>query len=330
MNLESIADILEAGGIVGIPTETVYGLAARIDKDGGIRRIFATKERPFFDPLIVHVSSVEQAKQLVTVWPKAAGALTTAFWPGPLTLVLPKQNHVSSLITSGLDTVALRMPRHNETLELIGMIGVPLAAPSANRFGRTSPTTAEHVRSEFGPTVPVLDGGPCTVGIESTVLALGEENGISVIEMLRPGSVTIDQIIHVLETLEIPVRIGVSKMRSVSPGQLDHHYMPDIPLFWVQSGSREFSAVLKAANELRKGEVPLKKAALLTLSADPTVAARELYANLRTQASSGADSLIFFHEPHQAGPAWDAILDRLKRASTLTLPKPLNRTPSEL
>jgi L-threonylcarbamoyladenylate synthase len=161
------------GEVVGIPTETVYGLGAVISKSDAIKKIFTTKERPFFDPLIVHVSGVEQAKELSLDWSAAADILAQEFWPGPLTLVLPKKN-VSDLITSGLQTVGVRCPDHKIALEIIEKVGEPIAAPSANRFGKTSPTCKKHVLEEFNDAVFVVDGGDCSVGIESTIISVLE------------------------------------------------------------------------------------------------------------------------------------------------------------
>jgi L-threonylcarbamoyladenylate synthase len=160
-------DRLVAGDVVAIPTETVYGLAASIDSEKGLRRIFSLKERPFFDPLIVHVASLKEASSLVRDWPPIADFIGRYFWPGPLTLVLPKAERVNSLITSGLDTVAVRYPSHPLTLDLIRLVGTPLAAPSANKFGKTSPSRALHVKSEFpGTDLLILDGGECEIGVE--------------------------------------------------------------------------------------------------------------------------------------------------------------------
>jgi L-threonylcarbamoyladenylate synthase len=148
-SIERAAEILSRGGVVGMPTETVYGLAASIRSDEGLQRIFAVKERPFFDPLIVHINALSQKDEVVREWPKTAAFLAEHFWPGPLTMVLPRNLNLNSLITAGLDTVGIRMPRHPIATHLIECTGAPIAAPSANKFGKTSPTTIDHVRNEF-------------------------------------------------------------------------------------------------------------------------------------------------------------------------------------
>ncbi len=222
---------LKNDDVVAMPTETVYGLAGRIGSERALKKIFSTKKRPFFDPLIVHVSSIEQAKMCYQMWNPIAEKLAARFWPGPLTMVMPKSDRVSSLITSGLETVAVRWPAHPIAQKLIQMVGEPLAAPSANLFGKTSPTKAEHVREQFGDEVFILDGGSSEFGIESTVLLIqtlnpsqfvknlhGESHRVvsestSKVEshegivdhyelsILRPGSVTKAQIEDALQAL---------------------------------------------------------------------------------------------------------------------------------
>ncbi|HEY8272520.1 MAG TPA: L-threonylcarbamoyladenylate synthase, partial [Pseudobdellovibrionaceae bacterium] len=183
-------ELLAKGQVVGMPTETVYGLAARIDLPEGIESIFKTKERPFFDPLIVHVSDLAQLNEVVSSFPAVAVALAEKFWPGPLTLVLPKSSKLNPMITSGLDSVGVRMPAHAVAMDLIRKAGVPLAAPSANKFGKTSPTTANHVRQEFQKeNIFVLEGGDSKIGIESTVLLINETDGVNKLSILRKGHV---------------------------------------------------------------------------------------------------------------------------------------------
>jgi L-threonylcarbamoyladenylate synthase len=202
-------DLLRNGDVVAIPTETVYGLAASIASHDGLKKIFALKERPFFDPLIVHVASFEQAKSVVSEFPPLADFLTRWFWPGPLTVVLPKASNIDPVITSGLETVAVRYPAHPLAQDLIRLVGSPLAAPSANKFGRTSPSTASHVRSEFkGSPLLVLDGGPCEVGLESTVLTIAKTpEGADQIRILRPGGITAEAIEEALVRWSAPVEV---------------------------------------------------------------------------------------------------------------------------
>ncbi len=183
-------DILKNGGVVAMPTETVYGLAGDVEQETAIKKIFSTKERPFFDPLIVHISSIEQAKKLTTQWDETCEKLAESFWPGPLTLILPKSDLVNPLITSGLNSVGLRWPNHALAMELISNFNLGLAAPSANKFKKTSPTSKEHVEAEFGNNVFVLDGGKCEVGIESTVAGVFKDR----IEIYRPGMISLEDI----------------------------------------------------------------------------------------------------------------------------------------
>ncbi|MBI1741245.1 MAG: threonylcarbamoyl-AMP synthase, partial [Candidatus Koribacter versatilis] len=185
--METAARILRAGRLVAFPTETVYGLGANALDPDAVARIYAVKGRPPTSPLIVHVASIEMAQSLVTTWPDAAHRLAHRFWPGPLTLVLDKKPTIPAIVTAGLPTVGLRMPAHPIALALIRAAGVPLAAPSANRFTQLSPTTADHVRRSLGSDVDyILDGGPCHVGIESTVLSLAGPQPV----LLRPGGIS--------------------------------------------------------------------------------------------------------------------------------------------
>lgn len=322
--------LLHQQGVVGLPTETVYGLAARIDSPIALEKIFSTKDRPFFDPLIVHVTSATQAKSLCALWPPAADALTTRFWPGPLTLVLPKNERVDPLITSGLPTVGLRCPRHDTAQEILQKTGVPLAAPSANKFGRTSPTSAAHVETEFSGLIPVVDGGPSTVGIESTVLWLNvSPDGVTQWKVLRPGEILASQIRSCLKEGGISEQEVLHVDASQSPGHLKHHYMPQIPLILVDSGRRPREEVTKWANA-HLSSLPkevegvrlshperLEKSAELRLPADPKLAARELYEALRVQSQSPTDHLIFFLEDFHTSEEWQPILDRLTKAASL-------------
>jgi L-threonylcarbamoyladenylate synthase len=223
--------LLRDGQIVGLPTETVYGLAADGLNPAALARIFEAKQRPLFDPLILHVIDTNAAWELATRVPPAARKLADRFWPGPLTLVLPKKEIVPDLATSGLPNVALRVPAHPVAQQLLRAFGNPLAAPSANRFGRISPTDATDVRAELGDTVPlILDGGPCTVGLESTVLDLSGEKPI----LLRAGGISSED----LEALIGPIeRAGPVDENPSAPGQLKHHYAPRKPLRLVATAA---------------------------------------------------------------------------------------------
>jgi L-threonylcarbamoyladenylate synthase len=299
-------ELLRSGGVVALPTETVYGLAADITQPAAIEKIFNIKERPFFDPLIVHVADVADVNGVVAEWPDLARKLTDKFWPGPLTLILPKKDNVNSMITSGLQTVAVRMPNHDLTREVIRRLGHPIAAPSANKFGRTSPSKADHVRQEFGDSVFVLDGGPCPVGVESTVI--GFANDYKTIEVYRPGVVTVEMLSAFAET----------KMaeNNSSPGMLEHHYMPTLPLLVLDP---EKSLSLETYENIcqRLGK-PWLYPSWMQLPDEPQLAARHLYANMRKAATKTPANVILLNysmKKKQQG-LWAAVTDRLQKAST--------------
>ncbi len=311
--LTKAKNLLLANDVVAIPTETVYGLAASIDSEVALKKVFSLKERPFFDPLIVHVASFEQARAVTAHFPPLADFLARWFWPGPLTLVLPKAEHVSSLITSGLETVAVRYPAHPLAQDLIKLVGTPLAAPSANRFGRTSPSTAEHVRSEF-PDVDlfIVDGGPCEIGLESTVLSFAE--GDTELRILRPGGVTEEDLRKALERWSHPVSV-VRASSTESPGHLKHHYMPTVPLVIVNQAPSKDDLV-QIAQDLKLK--PANLARELELSSDAAHAARLLYSEMRALCESGADLLYVIETPERTGGLWAAVWDRLTRAASWT------------
>ncbi len=324
--LEQALKLLEQGSVVGLPTETVYGLAARIDRPAGIAQIFKTKARPFFDPLIVHVASVAQAQACVSQWTALADLLAAKFWPGPLTLVLPKSALIDPMITSGLTTVAVRCPRHPLALRMIQGAGVPLAAPSANRFGRTSPSLAAHVRDEFQNEVFVVDGGPCEVGIESTIVAVQGE----VLKLLRPGSISIEQIEATVVEAGFSVRWEQPSSRTEAPGQMQHHYMPAKPLVILANDwpidllKAELAQHLSRIPDEVEGVRMMKPKSIqilreISLSADPVIAARELYQTLRETAQGPEDLLILvWPESKRTGP-WLGVWDRLRKAASLHL-----------
>ncbi len=326
---KAIEEVLH-GRPVALPTETVYGLAARIDNPEAIKAIFKLKERPFFDPLIVHVRSIEQAQSLVSWWPPEAQKLAESFWPGPLTLVLPKAAHVDSMITSGLDTVALRWPRQELFQKVLDEVKIPLAAPSANKFGRTSPTEAHHVKDEFkDDPVFVLDGGPCEIGIESTVVKIFPSENETELALLRKGSITESQIKNTLNNFS--VRFVDSVSAKDSPGHMKHHYMPAIPLIiclkrkdlkqLAQEIYRKISLLPPIVEQVKM--IPLTREPQqileLKLSEDPRLATREFYGQLRKLAKSGGECIVYFKET-QADPApWEALYDRMAKAASLIL-----------
>lgn len=312
------ADLLKAENrlknddVVAIPTETVYGLAASIDSETALKKVFALKERPFFDPLIVHVASFEQARHVVAEFPPIADFLARWFWPGPLTLVLPKAAHINPLITSGLPTVAVRYPAHALAQEIISRVGSPLAAPSANRFGRTSPSTAAHVRAEFPDAdLLVVDGGPCHVGLESTVVSFAPGE----VRILRPGGVTEEDLRAALERWSQPTTI-VRADSHESPGHVKHHYMPTVPLI-VISETPSHRQLADIAKDLKLPKTPSNPMEL-DLTDDAAQAARLLYSEMRVLCERGADLLYVVETDERNGGLWAAVWDRLTRASSWT------------
>ena len=330
--LAKAKNILEEGGVIGLPTETVYGLAARIDIPSAIEKIFTTKERPFFDPLIVHVASIEQAKKVTAFWGPASQALAEVFWPGPLTLILPRDPSVNLMITAGLDSVGICMPNHPIALSLLQDVGVPLAAPSANKFGRTSPTSAGHVRVEFkNENVFVLDGGECQIGIESTVLLVKHREKVE-LSILRRGHILKSDIERVLEEKGFQFEFIEQVDKRESPGHMKHHYMPPVPLIVCTDPARSPESVLKEVNE-KMNELPdeiesiriikpqggIHSHAVLQLSQDPLLATREFYGKLRDVANQGPDCIVFYREPLHSGERWESLFDRLNKAASLIL-----------
>lgn len=304
-------EILRRGGVVAFPTETVYGLGADATNLAAVRRIFAIKGRPADHPLIVHLAGSEWIEEWAREVPQAAYALARAFWPGPLTLVLKRQMRVLDAVTGGQDSVALRVPAHPVALELIRATGA-LVAPSANRFGCVSPTTAEHVRAQLGGAVDmILDGGPCQVGVESTILSLLTDTPT----VLRPGAVTAEAIAAVLAQ---PVARQGGSVRA--PGSLPAHYAPSTPLVLcpgAQLGSR--ARALAAARRVAVLTLGEKRAALPhgvkvhALPGDPAACARQLYATLHRLDGLGFDVLLVEAPPEDS--AWEAVRDRLTRAA---------------
>ncbi len=232
--IERAAALIRAGEVVVFPTETVYGLGADALQLRAVERIFAAKGRPFSDPLIVHIADEEALRDLASTLPEHVNELTRAFWPGPLTLIVPRSPLVPALVTAGLETVAVRMPRHPVALALIRAVGSPIAAPSANRFMHISPTTARHAFADLKGRVPlILDGGPCEVGVESTVLDLCT----AVPTILRPGGVSIEELRTVLPDVQLgkrhvasPDDLHADERAQKAPGQLLTHYAPAVPL----------------------------------------------------------------------------------------------------
>lgn len=306
-DVEHAAGILRGGELVAVPTETVYGLAGNAFNEAAVLRIFQVKDRPAFDPLIVHVRDRQQVEEVVAQVPPEAEALMDRFWPGPLTLVLPKRPHVPDIVTSGLDTVGVRMPAHPLTLRLLRALPFPLAAPSANPFGYVSPTTAQHVADRLGDRIPyILDGGPCTVGVESTIL--GWEDGTPV--LYRPGGLPLEAIEAVIGT----VRPQVKHVLPVAPGMLESHYAPRKPVFvgavpeLLRAHEDKRCAVISF---ITRYDVPLCRT--LSVEGDMTVAARKLFHVLRELDASDADVILAEVFPEEG--LGRAINDRLRRAA---------------
>ena len=305
------AACLRAGGVVAFPTETVYGLGADALNVEAVRRVFAIKGRPADHPLIVHLATAEAMSDWAARVPAAARELAHAFWPGPLTLVLPRQPHVPDAVTGGQDSVALRVPDHPLALALIAAAGA-LVAPSANRFGRVSPTTAAHVAEELGDAVDlILDGGPCPVGVESTIVSLLSDTPV----LLRPGRITPEQLEAVLHR---PVARQGAGVRA--PGLLPAHYAPSTPIELVESRHLAERADRLASAGLRVAVLGLVDASALpsrvryvAMPRSAHAYARALYASVRACDDGGHDRLLVERPPDT--PEWLAVHDRLSRAA---------------
>lgn len=303
---------LRAGELVALPTETVYGLAARASDVAAIERVFVAKGRPRNHPLIVHVLGESDAARYAATWSPRAATLARAFWPGPLTLVVPKRDDVAAAITGGGDSVALRAPRHPVARAVLAALGEGFVAPSANRYQTISPTTAEHVASSLGESlldVLVLDGGPCAEGLESTVVDVRGPMAT----VLRPGVITRAALAAVLgETVgEGPATAAADAVRA-SPGMDVRHYAPraTVELAGSIAEARARAASL-GAGAVRVSFGPSEGA--MALPADAAGAGKELYALLHRLDAEGARHVIV--DPVPPGETWDAVRDRLKRAA---------------
>jgi len=343
--IQRAVDVLKAGGLVGMPTETVYGLAADANNVSAINKIFSSKGRPSGHPLIVHIAQAEPSiasdqqacaiawREILSQWSRdvspEALILAKKFWPGPLTMILPKAKNVLSEVTGGQETVGVRCPQHPIAQQLLKAFGGGLAAPSANRFGRISPTTAEHVREEFpGNEVLVIDGGPCDVGIESTIIDLTRLDTDGAV-ILRPGAITQAMIDQALEASDgggaKPITMA-QKGNTVVPrvsGSLSAHYAPKTKLLVYDP--KNTKSIFSEANEalgfkqvawvhFPHSQLGLKNVAKeLVLPVESKVLARKLYAMLRELDALKVDCIYFEQLPD--GVEWDAVRDRLGRAS---------------
>lgn len=306
-DLSLAARLLREGRIVAIPTETVYGLAANAFDEAAVLMVFEAKQRPSFDPLIVHVGQQADVHRVARELPPGAQALIDAFWPGPLTLVLPKRAEVPDIVTSGLDTVGVRMPAHPLTLQLLRALDFPLAAPSANPFGYVSPTTAQHVADQLGDRVPfILDGGPCEVGVESTIIGWEGDRWV----LYRPGGIALEAIEAVIGS----VVHAVKQVLPAAPGMLESHYAPRTP---VHVGDIE-ELIPRFAGK-RIGIISFREAhaaqwcMVLSERGDLSEAARTLFAALRELDSSDCEAILAERFPEEG--LGRAINDRLRRAA---------------
>ncbi len=302
---------LEQGHVIGIPTETVYGLAGNALNPDAVLEIFRVKNRPAFDPLIVHTDSLDKLTRYVRDVPETARKLAETFWPGPLTLLLPKQAIVPDLVTSGLDTVAVRIPNHPLTLSLLRLLDFPLAAPSANPFGYISPTTAQHVADQLGDRIPyVLDGGPCDIGIESTIIGFPDGELPTV---YRLGGMALEQI----EAIIGPVALrSHSTSNPQAPGMLSSHYAPRKPFILLKPGESIPLVPYERAGALAFrepfGGIAGDHQRVLSPTGDLAEAAKNLFAHLRSLDNMDVD--VIYAEPLPGRGLGRAINDRLKRA----------------
>ena len=319
------ADRIRAGKLVAFPTETVYGLGANAFDPNAVSRVFQLKQRPTFDPLIVHVDSLEQAQHIAADFPEHAQQLAQNFWPGPLTLVVQKSNDVPDIVTAGLPTVGLRLPDHPVARSLIEHASTPIAAPSANKFGSISPTTAQHVHDEFGDQLPyILDGGPAHTGVESTVVSVTTNKAV----ILRLGGTSVEQIQQLLGCDRVELAVTKPKNKDApeyakglaSPGMLSRHYAPRTPLQLVDSITSLVTSQLEARVGLLaltppSSEVAEKFEALAILSqtGDLVQAAAKLFESMRQLDKYRLDLIVAHLVPEEG--LGRAINDRLRRAA---------------
>jgi L-threonylcarbamoyladenylate synthase len=310
LSIAEAIKLLSEENIIGIPTETVYGLAGIITSSNALKKIFTLKERPLFDPLIIHVSSIDMAKKYCNNFGKLAQKIAEKYWPGPLTLILQKNDKVNPLITANLSKVGIRIPNHQITLELISKINIPLAAPSANKFKKTSPTTVKHVQKFFGTDFPIIDGGDSQIGIESTVMEIDEKNNTCYIYrlgMITPQMIKIDFPDITIEIKESPV----------APGQLNDHYMPDKKLFFIKNKKLINDYIHE--NNFNKDDF-----LEFALNKDPLIMMRELYSKLHNLKESTIPYHYFNLENYkdlEDNEIFQAIKEKLIKASSLQFMK---------
>ncbi len=314
VEIDAAVQALRDGELVAFPTETVYGLGANAQNPSAVRRIFEAKGRPLNHPVIVHLDSPRYLHRWVREVPGSASALAERFWPGPLTIVMPRAANVHDIVTGGQETIAIRVPSHPMAQQLLTAFGGGIAAPSANRYGRLSPTRPEHVRDELGDAVRViLDGGECQIGLESTIVACEGER----VRLLRPGAVTLSQLRATVG--ELLVGAGIDSPRV--PGSTPSHYAPATPMVIVPAGEIDAQAAALSQGGRRIAvlaqRLPLKAHKYVTwinAGRRPEQYAQDLYANLRTLDKAGCQQLLVQDVPHDE--RWDAVRDRLMRAAS--------------
>ena len=316
-HIRAAARRLQSGELVAFPTETVYGLGANARDANAVAQIYAAKGRPAFNPLIVHVADIAGAREIVE-WDSRAQLLAEAFWPGPLTLILPSRGAVCRAVSAGLPSVAVRVPAHPVALELLRQSQLALAAPSANHSQQLSPTRAAHVAASLGEAIWVLDGGPCEIGLESTVLDLTGATA----RILRPGALGPRDLQPIIGELSPPPAAATSpgddETPRASPGQMAKHYAPRarVRLFSHLTDAHFHAVALGDGKKL--GVISLEQTTLkaheIRLSSEPAAYARQLYAALHEMDEAGVELILIEEVP--ANPAWDAVRDRLARMIT--------------
>lgn len=306
-DLYQAAELLRSGELVGMPTETVYGLAGNALNETAVAKIFAVKERPSFDPLIMHLPDLAAVDRYVTNVPAAARRLAEGFWPGPLTMVFPRRKNVPDLVTAGLDTVAVRVPQHDLARSLLAALDFPLAAPSANPFGYISPTSAAHVAQQLGGKIPyVLDGGQCRVGLESTIVSFADGTPV----VLRKGGIALEELFEALGG-EVPVKTH-SSSNPEAPGMLARHYSPGVPFYLAGDPGIPPAAEL-ARIVFGEPNAPEKGTYSLSETGNNSEAARNLFGLLRQLDAADYQGIVANLLPESG--LGRAVNDRLRRAA---------------
>ena len=304
--IEEAARLLRQGKLVAFPTETVYGLGANALDARAVARVYEVKGRPSTSPIIVHMHSAEMARNLVENWPRQAALLAEAFWPGPLTIVLSRHPRMPEIVSAGLPTVGVRVPAHPVALEIICSAGVPVAAPSANRFGQLSPTTAEHVREGLGDAVDlIVDGGPTDVGIESTVISLAGRRPA----LLRPGMITRDAIEKVIGPVAGPVEAPYPGAAHPAPGMHRRHYSPQTRLVLLDNNGQ----LPRGKGVFLRLQANVAAAKVVSMPPDPAGYAAMLYETLHALDHEGWDWIAVEQPPDES--EWEGVADRLRRAA---------------